>query len=101
MGKIGSKDVLSGIFRQSPTAKVLDYLIANKNQDFSITDIAKSAGIGRTTLHEILPSLVKDKLISHTRTVGRAKLYQINSESEKVKEIIKFYDSLRKHDKNR
>ncbi|GAI85042.1 unnamed protein product, partial [marine sediment metagenome] len=37
----------------SPMIRVLDYLLTERDLDFSITDMAENAGIGRATLYRI------------------------------------------------
>ena len=49
----------------------------NKAYDYSRTDIAKGAVIGRTTLSATWEHLEKNALVSEIRTVGRAKMYKL------------------------
>jgi|SRR3989344_8051522 len=86
----------------SPTIRVIDYLLTERNLDFSLTDLAKNSGIGRTTLYNILNSLLKHKIIIPTRIIGKARLYKLNKDNRAIKKIIEVDDtlileSLRKH----
>ena len=61
----------------SPVVRVLDYLLTERNLDFSITDIAKN---------------------------GKAKLYRLNESNPKIKKLIEIDDmlileELKKHSK--
>ncbi len=78
----------------SPTIRMLDYLLTERDLDFSITDMAKNAGIGRTTLYSVWDSLIKNKIIVHTRVIGKAKLYKLNKENFKIKKLIEIDDRL-------
>lgn len=78
----------------SPTMRVLDYLFTERDLDFSITDIAKNAGIGRATLYRIWDDLTKNNVLIPTRTVGKAKLYQLNKENPVIKKLIEIDDFL-------
>ncbi|MBW2975115.1 hypothetical protein KY366_05350 [Candidatus Woesearchaeota archaeon] len=78
----------------SPTIRVLDYLLTERELDFSITDMAENAGIGRATLYRIWDNLVKNKIIVHTREIGRAKLYRLNTANTKIKKLIEISDML-------
>ena len=69
----------------SPVIRILDYLLTERDLDFSITDMAKNAGIGRTTLYRIWDSLIKNNIIVPTRIIGKAKLYKLNKENFKIK----------------
>ncbi|MEW5896413.1 MAG: hypothetical protein AB1668_01865 [Nanoarchaeota archaeon] len=78
----------------SPMIKVMDYLITERELDFSITDMAENAGIGRATLYRIWDDLIKNKIILHTRDIGKAKLFKLNTENTKIKKLIEIYDML-------
>ena len=78
----------------SPTIRVLDYLLTERELDFSITDIADNSRIGRATLYRIWDSLIKNKIIIHTRDIGKAKLFKLNTENQKIKKLIEIYDML-------
>jgi len=74
--------------------KVLDYLLTERELDFSITDIALNAGIGRATLYRIWDGLVKNRIILHTRDIGKARLFKLNTENAKIKKLMEIYDLL-------
>jgi hypothetical protein len=76
------------VFGDSPTSKVLDFLIDNQEFDYSLTDIAKGAEIAWSTLHEFWPDLVRLGVVKKTRKIGRAELYKLNQENPLVKKLI-------------
>lgn len=76
------------VFGNTPTAKVLDFLIDNQEFDYSLTDVAKGAEIAWSTLHELWPELVKLNIVTNTRKIGRAELYKLNKENLLVKKLI-------------
>ena len=78
----------------SPTIRILDYLLTERDLDFSITDMAKNAGIGRTTLYRIWKDLIKNKIIMPTRVIGKAKLYKLNKDRFIIKKLIEIDDRL-------
>ncbi|MGV8175263.1 MAG: winged helix-turn-helix domain-containing protein [Methanothrix sp.] len=73
---------------KSPVLRILDFLMDNKAYDYSKTDIAKGAGISRTTLSATWENLEKNGLVSETRMVGRAKMYKLNLKSPVVQKFI-------------
>ena len=85
---------LEKLFTGSAAAKVLDVLWEYQDIDITITDIADEAGIHYTTLMKALPLLEKLGMVTMTRQVGNAKLYQINSDDEMVKKLVKFQNDL-------
>ena len=82
----------------SPTIRVLDYLLTERDLDFSLTDIALEANIGRATLYRILENLIKYKIIVPTRIIGKAKLYKLNNENKVIKKLIEIDDMLVKEE---
>ena len=89
-----NKSLLTGLLGDSPTVRVLDYLLTERELDFSITDMAKNAGIGRATLYRIWGALIKNRLILPTRVIGKAKLFKLNKENPKVRKLIEIDDML-------
>ncbi len=73
---------------KSPVFRILDFLMDNKAYDYSKTDIAKGAGISRTTLSSSWDNLEKNGLVKETRVVGRAKMYKLNLNSPVVMKFI-------------
>lgn len=73
----------------TPVNRVLDFLATFKPYDYSMTDIAKNAGIGYTTLHQIWPKLEERGFVKQTRIIGKAKLYTLNLDSPAVKYFLK------------
>jgi len=77
----------------SPTTKLLQFLIEGREMDYTLTDMTR-AGISWTTLHRIFPNFIKHKIVIQTRSIGRSKLYKLNTENLFVKQIVALYDSL-------
>ena len=65
------------LFRQalgdSPKIRVLEFLIEGRELDYSISDIAEGAEIGRTTLFRAFDDLLKAGVIVPTRQIGKSK----------------------------
>jgi len=78
--------------------RVLDFLLTERDLDFSITDLAKNSKIGRATLYRLWDDLIKNKIIIHTRDIGKAKLYKFNTENSKIQKLIELDDMLNLED---
>ena len=78
----------------SPKIRIIDYLLTMGELDFSITDLAENAGIGRVTLYRIWDNLIKYHIIIHTRDIGKAKLFKLDSKNEKIQKLKEIYDLL-------
>lgn len=76
----------------SPKIRVLDLLITGRELDYSISDIAGQAGIGRATFYRMIDELLKNKIIVPTRKFGNIQLYRLNLENEFVYGLVKLYD---------
>ena len=89
-----TKSLFIGFMGDSPMIRVLDYLLTERELDFSITDMAENAGIGRATLYRIWDGLMKNEIIVHTREIGKAKLFKLNKNNPKIKKLMEMYDML-------
>ncbi len=85
---------LEKLFTCSAVAKIMDVLWEYQNIDLTLTDIADEAGIHYTTLMKALHLLEEADMVTMTRQVGNAKLYQINKDDAVVKRLIKFLNEL-------
>lgn len=77
-----------------PTTRVLDYLLTNRELDFSITDIADNSNIGRATFYKIIKNMRKNKIIIYTRNIGKSRLFKLNLENPKIKKLAELYDMI-------
>lgn len=82
------------VFGDYPLIKVLNYLLIYRDLDYSLTDIAEGSDVAWSTLNLLWPKLEKMKLVTHTRNVGKAKMYTLNKENSVVKQLIQFADAL-------
>lgn len=76
------------VFGDAPIVKVIDFFIDNREFDYSLTDIAKNADIGWSTLHQFWDKIVRLEIVTKTRRIGRAELYKLNLSSPLVKKLI-------------
>lgn len=82
------------IFREylgdSPYIRILDFLIQGREFDYSMTEIAREAGVGWSVFTKVWNRLIEKNIIIQTRTIGNAKLFKLNKENSFVKKLIKF-----------
>ena len=78
----------------TPKIRVLEFLIEGRELDYSISDIAEGAEIGRTTLFRIFDDLVKNGIVIPTRQIGNAKLFRLNKDGAFVKKMIELFDTI-------
>ena len=94
MIKLREKSLFIEFMGDSSMIRVLDYLLTERELDFSITDLADNSNIGRATLYRIWENLIKSKIIIPTRIIGKAKLFKLNIENLKIQKLIEIYDML-------
>ena len=75
-------------FGSSPKVRVLDFLLDNSELDWSKSDMARQTGISRATLDGFFDNLARDKVIVHTRVIGRARLFRLNKKMPLVRKLI-------------
>ncbi len=92
--KTEEKSLFIEFMGDSPTIRILDYLLTERDLDFSITDMAKNSAIGRSTLYRIWQDLIKNKIIMPTRVIGKAKLYKLNKDNIIIRKLIDIDDTL-------
>jgi len=93
--------VLIDFLGDSPMIKVLDYLLTERELDFSITDMADNAGVGRSTLYRLWDLLIKNDIIVPTRIIGKAKLFKLNTTHPGIRKLIDVEDALVQHELRR
>ncbi len=76
----------------SPVIRVLDYLITFRDFEYSLSDIARNSKVSWGTLHKIWKDLEKNGIVTHTRNIGMAKLYKLNSSNAIVQKLIALFD---------
>jgi len=86
------KTVFLDIVGDTPTMRILQYLIEGRKFDYTLTDLARNSGVSWATLYTIFPKLLKYEIVKKVREVRRAKLYKINEENEIAKYLIQLYD---------
>lgn len=77
-----------------PLIRILNHLLIFREFDYSLTEIAESSGVAWSTLNLLWPKLEENKIVVHTRNVGKAKMYKLNTSIKIVQDLIKFADSI-------
>ncbi len=68
---------LSNFLGDSAEIKIVDFLIENNDQMFTMTDLAAYTGLSRTTLYEKIPKLILNGIVELGEKVGRSNRFQI------------------------
>jgi len=77
-------------FGDTARIKIIAAMLSEQDQDINVTEIARLAGVARSTVYDHLDDLEEFNLIVQTRDVGGNPMYEINTDSpivERVEEI--------------
>ncbi|MFH1916762.1 MAG: hypothetical protein ABIJ21_05840 [Nanoarchaeota archaeon] len=97
-----NKTAFLEIFGDSPVLRALDFLIVNEDFDYSMTDIANLSGVGYSTLKLFWNRLERERIVINTRTVGKAKMYKLNTINPVIKKFREFYwETTKQHTHNK
>lgn len=75
-------------------SKILDFLSTHKLWDYSASDIAKYSGVSFKTALTEVKKLESQDVITQTRAVGNAIMYQFNMESKQAYHIDKLINEI-------
>ncbi len=85
---------LETLFSGNATAKIMDFMISSQEWDYSESDIARSSDVSIRTVQREISKLLESKLIKQSRTVGNAKMYQLDKSNKTGQQIEKIAFSL-------
>src|SRR3989338_2752393 len=85
------ESIFEEYFGDTPPVRVLNFLILGKDFDYSMTDIAEGSNVGWTSFQRAWKNLCKNDVVKPTRTIGKAKLFKLNTDNLTVKKIIKLH----------
>lgn len=77
-------------FGNSPMIKVLDVLIEGQMFDYSMSEIARNAGVGWSAFSVVWKKLIEKNIVKETRKIGNAKMFKLNKDNPAVQRLIKF-----------
>ena len=77
------------VFGSTPIVRVLDFLITFARFDYPLTEIAKNAGVGYSTLQSFWHILERNNIVVTTRRVGKSDMFQLNTRNPAVQELIR------------
>lgn len=93
-----AKSVFIEYFGDSPYIKVLDFLLVGQDFDYSMTEVARGAGVGWSVFTKVWKKLLEKNIIIPTRSIGNAKLFKLNKDNPAVQKLIKLDWELTKYE---
>ena len=80
--------ILSKLLGNNYQSRILEILIENYKDEFTIPEIIEIASTSRGSTYQYIRTLVKDNIINETRKIGNTQLYKLNKENSNVKYLI-------------
>ena len=73
---------LTTLFGSGARVKIIVALLGEEGTDLNVSDIARLAGVARSTVYDHLDELRELGVVEHTRDVGDSPMYRFDAESE-------------------
>lgn len=94
----GAGKLIHDVLGDHPRTRIVFTLVAQsrrggEHRDLNISDIARMAGLERSTVYDHLDQLLETGVIEESRTIGNSTMYQINRDNEAAKGLAKFDDA--------
>jgi predicted transcriptional regulator len=84
------------VMGNNPTVRVLDFLIENDRESWSMVEISRNANVGYSTMKLLLPRLIKQEILVARRRIGKINLYGMNKGNRLVQRIYDTYNEANK-----
>lgn len=100
-GEEQTQSIFVEYFGKTPFIKILDFLIVGKDFDYPLTEIAKGAEVGWTAFSKVWKTFIEKDIVKHTRDIGKARLYKLNTENLLVKKLVRLHWEIIKAETNK
>ena len=91
---MAEESIFIKILGDYPLIRILNHFLIFREFDYSLTYIAENSGVAWSTLNLLWPKLESMQIVTHTRNVGKAKMYKLNIKNKIVLNLIKFVDAI-------
>lgn len=83
-----NKTILREVFGDSPQVKVIDFLIGDIKESWTLYEIRDRTKTSYATLKKLMPSLLSKKIVAVRKKVGKSNLYSMNLKNRYVKRLV-------------
>ncbi|HWG91254.1 MAG TPA: helix-turn-helix domain-containing protein [Candidatus Thermoplasmatota archaeon] len=80
--------MLTSVLGDHPEVRVLEFLSAHQEFDYTITDLARHSGVSRPATYKVVSRFLKQGILRKTRKVGASQFYALAVESPLVKPFL-------------
>jgi len=86
---------LTDIFQSKAQTKLIEYMLENRSAIFNQSVLARFLDCSPSTVARIIEPLVAAKIIAYERVNQGMKVLCLNTEDEKTKLLLDFYEKLK------
>jgi len=86
--------LIATVFGYSPQMRILNYLLDFPTNDFTKKEIIQALGMSKQTFYKYFGSLEGSGMVKVSRSIGKAKLYNVDRSNPMVKTIVEFEKKL-------
>lgn len=86
---MSNETIFIEVFGNSPTMRVLDFLITFQAFDYPLTEITKNSRVSYSILQTFWSKLERNNIVVKTRRVGKSDMYKLNVKNPAVQQLIK------------
>lgn len=87
---LGENTVLTDVLGDHALPKLLTVFLTHDDKDMNVTELARLAGVDRSTVYRNLDRLQEYNIITQTRTVGNSKMFALNRDSSAARALAEF-----------
>jgi DNA-binding transcriptional ArsR family regulator len=81
--------VLTDVLGNHAKVKMLVALLGESDQDLNATELARLAGIDRSTFYEHIDDLLAYGIVEETRQVANSQMYKLNRNSDAAEDLAR------------
>ena len=76
----------------SAQSRIIDYLITCRGLPVHQSDVIRNSHVSKKTIIPIWKQMIKENILKHDRTIGKAELYVLSVEDLRIKKLIELYN---------
>ncbi|WP_309492778.1 hypothetical protein [Candidatus Hecatella orcuttiae] len=84
--------MLERIFGSKTQTRLLEYFLANPNKVFNQAGLSRFLNCSPSSVARLIQPLVREGILAYEQISGQMKVLALNTESEKVKLLLEFYE---------
>lgn len=79
----------TAVFGDAPHVRVIDFLLAARAPDHTISEIARGSRVARPTVYKVVEGLVEEGILRSTRTVGNSRFFALDEQHRAVRALAR------------